>query len=91
MLTKYFEWIKGSMDTSAEEQLREKKMVHKLFWIDFIVCFLFFMPFIKLHFSIDSYTMMVSQNSAWGGGWSSFSKWTIYCCAYYGGCSFIRN
>ena len=37
MLTKYFEWIKGSMDTSAEEQLREKKMVHKLFWIDFIV------------------------------------------------------
>lgn len=43
-----------------EKKIRQERF-RKLVIIDFIICFLFFAPFLKLHFSIDSYTMMRLQ------------------------------
>lgn len=71
LLTKSEEWRRkvGGRDVSSLQETNLKRyLFHKLVLIDFLICFLFFSPFLKLHFSIDSYTMMRLQAQGGGAG-----------------------
>lgn len=41
---------------------------HQLFVLDFVICFLFFAPFFRLHFSSDAYSVLSYQDVIGAGG-----------------------